>query len=167
MPVKLRLRRLGRTHSPFYHIVAADSRSPRDGKVIEQVGLYNPLSHPAEVKLDHEKVLKWLKNGAQPTETVRSILSHEGVMLKLHLHRKGKNEGEVEQGFEAWKQQKDVKLSAAANSREQKAHAAKQARISAEQKRRETIAAKVAAKNTPAPEPVAAEEAAEAPAENA
>ena len=165
MAVKLRLRRLGRTHAPFYHIVASDSRSPRDGKVIEQLGTYSPLSHPAEVKLDHEKALKWLKNGAQPTETVRSILSHEGLMLQLHLHRKGKTTDEVQQGFESWKGQKELKKAAAANALEQKQHARRQARAAAEQKRRATIAAKVAAKNTPAPEPAA--EAAEAPAENA
>ncbi len=164
MAVKLRLRRLGRTHSPFYHIVAADSRSPRDGRVIEQVGTYNPLVQPAEVKLDHEKALKWLKNGAQPTETVRSILSHEGLMLQLHLHRKGKSADDVQQGFATWKGQKELKLSAAANAMEQKKHAHQQARVAAEQKRRATIAAKVAAKNTPPPAPAEVSESAEAPA---
>jgi small subunit ribosomal protein S16 len=177
MAVKLRLRRLGRTHSPFYHIVAADSRSPRDGKVIEQLGTYNPLKVPAEVSIDHGKTIKWLKNGAQPTETVRSILSHEGLMLQLHLHRKGKTEEQVAEGFGAWRAQKDLKQSAAKNTLEQKKHEASKARITHEQKRRAEITAKVAAKRAPAPEPVAeveeapasvvTQEAAEAPAEAA
>jgi small subunit ribosomal protein S16 len=168
MSVKLRLRRLGRTHSPFYHIVAADSRSPRDGKYIEQIGSYDPVAQPHKVVLDHEKAMKWLKNGAQPTETVKSLLSHEGVMLKLHLHRKKKSEQEIESGFQAWKASKVRKLEGAALKLENAKKADKEARMAAERAKRAAIAEKVAAKQKPAEEaaPAAAAEEA-APAENA
>lgn len=82
MAVKLRLKRMGGKQKPFYRIVAADSRSPRDGRFIEVVGTYNPIKKPAEIKVDEELALKWLRNGAQPTETVRSILSNQGIMSK-------------------------------------------------------------------------------------
>ena len=82
--VKLRLKRMGAKKQPSYRIVAADSRAPRDGRFIEILGFYNPRSNPAEVKIDEENILKWLNNGAQPTETVRSILSKEGIMKKFH-----------------------------------------------------------------------------------
>ena len=82
--VKLRLKRMGAKKQPSYRIVAADSRSPRDGRFIEILGFYNPRSNPAEIKLDEENILKWLNNGAQPTDTVRSILSKEGIMKKFH-----------------------------------------------------------------------------------
>ncbi len=91
MAVKLRLKRMGSRQKPFYRIVAADSRSPRDGRFIELVGTYNPVKKPAEVKVDEEKALKWLSNGAEPTETVRSILSHEGIMAK-YAESKAKKE---------------------------------------------------------------------------
>ena len=83
MAVKLRLKRMGAKQRPFYRIVAADSRSPRDGRFLETVGTYNPITNPAEVKVDEEKALNWLKNGAIPTETVRNILSKEGIMKKF------------------------------------------------------------------------------------
>ena len=79
MAVKIRLRRMGAKKAPFYRIVVADSRYPRDGRFIEEVGYYDPMSEPATIKLDNEKVEKWLANGAQPTETVRSILNKSGV----------------------------------------------------------------------------------------
>ena len=82
MAVKLRLKRMGSKQKPFYRIVAADARSPRDGRFIETVGTYNPIKKPAEVKVDEELALKWLNNGAIPTDTVRSILSKEGIMAK-------------------------------------------------------------------------------------
>ncbi len=82
--VKLRLRRMGKKGQPFYRIVAADSRSPRDGRFIEEIGTYNPIKKDAPVVLDREAALRWLKEGAQPTDTVRSILSREGVMTAFH-----------------------------------------------------------------------------------
>ena len=83
MAVKLRLKRMGKKKQPFYRIVAADSRFPRDGRFIETVGTYNPVKKETEIKLDEEKVLKWLNNGAQPTDTVRSIFVKEGIMKKF------------------------------------------------------------------------------------
>ena len=87
MPVKIRLQRKGRKQAPFYHIVIADARSPRDGRFIEKIGTYNPLTTPATVELNSEKAYQWLKNGAQPTDTVRSILRFKGVLLQKHLDR--------------------------------------------------------------------------------
>ncbi len=80
MAVKMRLRRMGAKKAPFYRIVVADSRSPRDGKFIEEIGYYNPLTNPVEVKVNEEKVNKWLSNGAQPTETVKRLLSNAGLV---------------------------------------------------------------------------------------
>ncbi len=90
MAVKLRLKRMGAKQKPFYRIVAADSRSPRDGRFIETVGTYNPIKKPAEVKINEELVMKWLNNGALPTDTVRSILSKEGIMAKYDAQKAGK-----------------------------------------------------------------------------
>jgi small subunit ribosomal protein S16 len=87
MAVKLRLARRGRKKAPFYHIVVADARSPRDGKFIEQIGSYNPLTVPATIELDREKAYDWLTKGAQPTDTVAAILRFKGVLLKKHLMR--------------------------------------------------------------------------------
>ena len=82
--VKLRLKRMGKKHRPFYRIVAADSRSPRDGRIIEEIGTYNPIAKEDTVVLNKEKALEWLQKGAKPTDTVRSILSKEGVMKTYH-----------------------------------------------------------------------------------
>ncbi|MGX7418459.1 30S ribosomal protein S16 [Carnobacterium gallinarum] len=84
MAVKIRLKRMGSKKNPFYRMVVADSRSPRDGRYIEVVGTYNPVVQPAAVKVEEEKVLGWLANGAQPSDTVRNILSKEGIMKKFH-----------------------------------------------------------------------------------
>lgn len=84
MAVKIRLKRMGSKRKPFYRIVVADSRSPRDGRFIEEIGFYNPIVEPVQVKIDEESVLKWLSNGAQPSDTVRNILSREGIMQKFH-----------------------------------------------------------------------------------
>ena len=80
MAVKIRLKRLGAKKAPFYRVVVADERSPRDGKFIEEIGYYNPLTEPAEIKIDAEKAKKWLSNGAQPTETVKSLLKKNGIV---------------------------------------------------------------------------------------
>ena len=84
MAVKLRLKRMGAKKAPFYRIVAADSRFPRDGRSIETIGSYNPTTEPATVVLDKELALKWLRNGAQPSDTVRNMLQAAGVMKKYH-----------------------------------------------------------------------------------
>lgn len=88
--VKLRLKRMGKKGAPFYRIVAADSRSPRDGRFIEQIGTYNPTKAEEKVTLDKELAKKWLSNGAQPTDTIRSILSHEGVLKEMHEAKSSK-----------------------------------------------------------------------------
>ncbi len=80
MAVKIRLRRMGAKKAPFYRIIVADSRSPRDGRFIEELGYYNPMTNPADIKVDAEKAQKWLENGAQPTETVKSILTKSGII---------------------------------------------------------------------------------------
>ena len=90
MAVKLRLVRMGSKKKPFYRVVAADSRYPRDGKFVEVVGTYNPVALTDNVKVDEEKALKWLRNGAQPTDTVKDILSKAGVMKKFHDEKQGK-----------------------------------------------------------------------------
>jgi small subunit ribosomal protein S16 len=96
MSVKIRLARRGRTKKPFYHIVVADSRSPRDGRFIEKIGSYNPLTQPATIEVDREKAFEWLQNGAQPSDTVRSILRFKGVMYRMHL-QKGVRKGVLTQ----------------------------------------------------------------------
>ena len=87
MPVKIRLQRVGRTKAPFYHIVIADSRSPRDGKFIEKIGTYNPTTQPATIEINKDRALDWLQKGAQPTDTVHKILSYKGVLYHKHLIR--------------------------------------------------------------------------------
>ncbi|MBB5149890.1 MULTISPECIES: 30S ribosomal protein S16 [Ureibacillus] len=91
MAVKIRLKRMGAKKSPFYRIVVADSRSPRDGRSIETVGTYNPLTVPATINIDEEKALKWLANGAKPSDTVRNLFSQQGIMEKFHNLKFNKN----------------------------------------------------------------------------
>ena len=96
MAVKMRLKRMGAKKRPFYRIVVADSRFPRDGRFIEEVGYYNPIENPAVVKVDKELALKWLNNGAMPTDTVRDILSKEGILKEFHeskMVKKSSKEG--------------------------------------------------------------------------
>ncbi len=90
MAVKIRLKRMGAKKSPFYRIVVADSRSPRDGRYIEVVGTYNPVANPAEVKINEELALKWLQDGAKPSDTVRNLLSNQGIMEKFHNAKNSK-----------------------------------------------------------------------------
>jgi small subunit ribosomal protein S16 len=91
MAVKIRLKRMGKKKAPFYRIIVADSRSPRDGRFIATVGTYNPLTNPAEITVKEEEILDWLSKGAQPTDTVRNILSKEGIMEKYHNIRQKKD----------------------------------------------------------------------------
>lgn len=90
MAVKIRLKRLGAKRSPFYRIVVADSRSPRDGRIIEEVGTYNPVADPALVNIDEERALKWLQDGAKPSDTVRNLFSKQGIMEKYHNAKNSK-----------------------------------------------------------------------------
>ncbi len=84
MAVKIRLRRMGAKKAPFYRVVVADSRAPRDGRTIDEIGYYNPITDPATVKIDEEKALSWLANGAQPSDTVRNLFRKEGILKKVH-----------------------------------------------------------------------------------
>ena len=88
MAVKIRLKRMGANKKPFYRIVVADSRAPRDGRFIEEIGYYNPVSQPKQVKINDEKAVKWLSNGAQPTDTVKTLLVNNGVMEKFEASKK-------------------------------------------------------------------------------
>ena len=116
MPVKIRLQRHGKKGKPFYWIVAADSRSKRDGKFLEKLGTYNPNTNPATINIDVDGSVKWLQNGAQPTDTARAILSYKGVMMKKHLLggvAKGAfSEEDAEKKFAAWLQEKEAKVQA-------------------------------------------------------
>lgn len=116
MPVKIRLQRHGKKGKPFYWIVAADSRSKRDGKFLEKLGTYNPNTNPATINLDIDGSVKWLQNGAQPTDTARAILSYKGALLKHHLWggvRKGAfTEAELEKKFNAWLEDKEKAVEA-------------------------------------------------------
>lgn len=109
MAVKLRLRRLGRKKRPLYGLVAADSRSPRDGRYIEDLGRYNPLEEPATIALERDRILYWLNQGAQPTDTVRSILSSEGILLAHSLLRKGLSDEEIASQVEEHKARRQEK----------------------------------------------------------
>jgi small subunit ribosomal protein S16 len=114
MSVKIRLQRHGKKGKPFFHIVAADARSPRDGKFIERIGSYNPNTNPATIDLDNAKALSWLQNGAQPTETARAILSYRGVLYRLHL-QKGVLKGaltqeEADKRWADWNNGKESKI---------------------------------------------------------
>jgi len=172
MSVKIRLQRHGRTHAPYYHIVVADSRAPRDGKFIEKIGSYNPTSVPATIELNIDSAIKWLKNGAQPTDTCRAILSYKGVLYKYHLLR-GVTKGALteEQAlakFEKWLSDKNAKVNAhvdtVAKSKADQKAAALAAESKVKEERAAKIAAKLAANEAPAEEAPAAEEAApEAP----
>ncbi len=116
MPVKLRLQRHGKKGKPFFWIVAADARSKRDGKFLDKLGIYNPNTNPATIELDVDGAVKWLENGAQPTDTARAILSYKGALLKKHLAggvKKGAlTEEEAEKKFEAWLEEKEAKINA-------------------------------------------------------
>lgn len=180
MATKIRLQRRGRKDYPFYQIIIADSRAPRDGKFIEKVGSYNPNTNPATVTLNFDRALYWLQVGAQPTDTVRNLLSEEGVLMKKHLLG-GVTKGafsvaDAETKFEAWKANKDKATESVKNKHAEKASAEAKARFEAEQavnkakaeavaqKRAEAAAAKAekeapAAVEVEAPEAPAAESA--------
>lgn len=168
MATKIRLQRRGRKGYPFYHIVAADSRAPRDGKFIEKIGTYNPNTDPAAVTLNFDRALYWLQTGAQPTDTARNILSHEGVLLMKHLLggvAKGAfSEAEAEKKFEAWKAEKEKGTKAIINKNETKAKAEAKAKHEAEVAKNKAKAEAVAQKK--AEENAAKAEAEAAPAED-
>ncbi len=148
MPAKIRLARHGRKGRPIYHIVVADSRAPRDGKFIERIGTYNPNSHPATIDLEFEKALDWLQKGAQPTDTVKSLLSRKGVMMKKHLLEGAKKGAfsveEAEKRFETWMKDKESKLLKVVETASKDKDAAAKATLQREAKVNEERAAELA-----------------------
>ena len=108
MAVKLRLRRMGKKKQPIYKLVAADSRSPRDGKFLEAVGFYNPLTNPHTLDLNEDRIMYWLNVGAQPTHTVKSLLRQKGITLKKELISKGLNEEKIKSELENWQKMKEA-----------------------------------------------------------
>lgn len=167
MATKIRLQRHGKKGRPFYHIVAADSRSKRDGRFIEKLGTYNPNTAPATIDLNHDRALYWVQVGAVPTDTARAILSYTGVMMKKHLLdgvRKGAHtEEQALAKYEAWLEGKAKQISDATSAiAKTKAEAAAKA-LAAEKEIRATREAAIASKNAPEVEETPAEE--EAPTE--
>ncbi len=154
MATKIRLQRRGRKDYAFYSIVIADVRAPRDGKFTEKIGTYNPNTNPATVDLNFDRALYWVNCGAQPTDTVRNILSKEGVYLMKHLLggvKKGAfDEAQAKAKFEAWKADKQNGLNAFMAKQADEKKAAAQARLEAEKKVNEEIAKKVAEKKAAA-----------------
>lgn len=138
MAVKIRLQRHGRKGRPFYHIVVADSRVKRDGKLIEKIGTYNPVSNPAIIELDVDKAVEWLNKGAQPTNTARNILSYKGALLKRHLQggvAKGAfDEAEAEKRFNDWLENKENQITAKKEGLTKKQQEDKAAKMEAEKK---------------------------------
>ena len=172
MATKIRLQRHGKKGKPFYYIVVADARAPRDGRFIERLGSYNPNTNPATIDINFDKTLDWVNNGAQPTDTCRAILSYKGVLYKKHLEggvKKGAlTEEQAVAKFETWLAQKDSKITGKKESLTTAKQDARKAALAAEAKKKEIKAAAIIAKNTPpAEEAEVAEEEVEAPAAEA
>lgn len=171
MSVKIRLQRHGRKRFAYYHIVIADSGAPRDGRNIERIGSYNPNTNPATIDLDFDKAVDWLQKGAQPTDTVRAILSYKGVMYKKHLLG-GVAKGaftaeEAETKFETWMAQKEKKVQAKKDGLVASAESSKKAQLEQEAKKNAERAEAIAKRNAEAAkaaQAAAAPEAEEAPA---
>jgi small subunit ribosomal protein S16 len=153
MATKIRLQRHGKKGRPFYYIVVADARSPRDGKFIERLGSYNPNTNPATVDLNFDKAVNWVSTGATPTDTAKAILSYKGVLYKNHLNggvTKGAlTQEQAEAKFAAWLESKDGKIQSKKDGLLSKKDAEKKAALEAETKKKEAMAAVLEAKNTP------------------
>ena len=164
MPTRIRLQRKGKKNRPYYHIVIADSRSPRDGRYIERIGAYDPNQVPAFVELNFDRALEWYRKGAQPSDTCKAILSYRGVLYMDHLMRgvsKGAfNEEEAQRRFDMWLNEKNTKIEGKRKSVEEQAAKAEADRVAAETKKAADMAAALSAK-------LAQEGAAEAAAEEA
>ena len=150
MPTKIRLQRKGKKGIPFYHVVIADGRAPRDGKFIERIGIYNPVSIPAEIDINFERALYWLQAGAEPTDTVNALLSFKGVLYKHHL-LKGVKKGAMteemaEAKFQAWLQEKKEKFVAKIKEAEVSSKDGRKKRFEAEMKVNEARAKELQAK---------------------
>ncbi|SMG41373.1 30S ribosomal protein S16 [Arenibacter troitsensis] len=164
MPVRIRLQRHGKKGKPFYWVVAADSRAKRDGKYLEKLGIYNPNTNPATIELDVDSSVKWLENGAQPSETAKRILSYKGALLKHHLLggvRKGAlTEEQVEEKFNAWLEEKASIVGSKVDSLAKAEADAKAKALKAEKEVNEKRMAAAAEAEAPAAEEEVAEEAA-------
>ena len=151
MAVKIRLARKGRKKLAFYHIVVADSRSPRDGRYIEKIGSYNPVTNPAIIELDFDRALGWLQNGALPTDTCRAILSYKGVLMKKHLlegvAKSAFDEAEATRRFDEWIKQNEAKIEAKKSNLEKSQDDELGKRLSVEKSVNEARIAKLAKKN--------------------
>ena len=168
MPVKIRLQRHGKKGRPFFHIVVADGRAPRDGRFIERIGSYNPITNPATIELNHDKAADWMMKGAQPSDTARAILSYKGVMYKVHLN-KGVAKGvltpdQANAKFDLWLQEKQNKIDQKRQNLKASRSASVQARMDQEAKVKE---ARIAAMKAKEAEALKAEEEAAAPAAEA
>ena len=165
MPVKIRLQRHGKKGKPFYWIVAADARSKRDGKFLEKLGIYNPNTNPATIDLDVDGAVKWLGNGAQPSDTAKRLLSYKGALLKHHLLgglRKGAlTEEQVEEKFNAWVAEKDAAVAAKISGLTQEQEAEKSKALAAEKAVNEKRVADAQALEAEAAAEIAAAETAE------
>ena len=150
MSVKIRLARKGRRKQAYYHVVVADSKAPRDGRFIEKIGIYNPLTDPATIEIDFERALDWIQKGAQPTETCRAILKYKGVMIKKHLLegvRKGAfDEAEAERRFNEWMMAKEDKIETKKSGIEKMGEETRKKRLEAETAIKEARAAEYAKK---------------------
>ena len=154
MAVKIRLQRHGKKDRAFYHIVVADSRSPRDGAFIEKLGVYNPTTNPATIDMNFDQALSWMQKGAVPSDTCRAILSYKGVMMKKHLlegvAKKALTQDQAEKKFAAWLTDKEGKISGKKDNLSTESKKAAKSRLDAEAKSKEAKAAKNAAKAVPA-----------------
>ena len=163
MATKIRLQRHGKKGKPFYYIVVADARAPRDGRFIERLGSYNPNTDPATIDINFDKTLQWVNSGAQPTDTCRAILSYKGVLYKKHLQggvlKGALTEEQVETKFQEWVDGKEGKISGKKTGLVSAKDEARKAALAAEAKKKEAKAAAIVAKNTPPAEET------EAPAE--
>jgi small subunit ribosomal protein S16 len=170
MPARIRLQRHGKKKNVFFHLVVADGRAPRDGKFIEKIGTYYPLTNPATIDIDFDKSLAWLQNGAQPSDTARAILRYKGVMYKYHLLggvAKGALTLEAaEAKFTKWLTEKQNKVETKRSGVGAKADQANRDRLKRESAVKEAISAKVAAKSAPAVEEAPAAEETAAPESN-
>ena len=152
MPAKIRLQRHGKKGLGLFHIVVADGRAPRDGKLIERIGTYNPNTNPATIDINADKALSWLQNGAQPSDTCRAILSYKGVLYRQHLQggvAKGAfTQEEADKRFEKWTNEKQGKIDAKRGTLASSSVAEAKKRMEAEQARKEAVAQKVAEKTS-------------------
>jgi small subunit ribosomal protein S16 len=156
MATKIRLQRFGKKGKPFYHVVVADARAPRDGKFIERLGSYNPNTNPATIEINFEKALDWVNKGAQPTDTCRAILSYKGILYKKHLEggvKKGAlTEEQAEAKFAQWLEGKAIKIEGKKEILSKSKQEIKKATLLAEAKKKEEMAAAIIVKNTPSEE---------------